>query len=523
MADIPSRGTRLIRNSVLNLANSSITMVVTFVTSIVVARTLKPENYGIYNLVLWVTGIATWAIGMGLVHAVTKYVAEYRGRRDPVTVDAIISFILRVELILSLGATAVLVFFRLPIADYFFSPRETFFFLIAFVGLVPGILTAVFSGTIEGIQKFEYFTYFHLIVTPLAFLVKMLVLYLGYRIDGLLLVSLGFSFINTAFFCWILRREGLHFSLFKSPEPDVRRKIWKYNLSVGAISIADKVVWDKSENFFLGRFCTSAQIGYYNLAYNVAQRFMNVLPSTFWRVLFPAMSEYFGSKDHEKIKRLFYLSSRYIAFFSFPVGVAGIVLAFPMIQFFYGREYLGAKYALQIMFFCSIFSSLSKPGSAILYGTERQGFILKYGMVLAAVNIGLDLLVIRAYGALGAACCYGVVTIAGAMGGLIYTCRTVGLQYPFRSVTKIIFSSLIMGITMELIVRQKAELFGFIVAIPVGMITYFVCSAVLGSFEEEDYILMNSVKVALPGRWKRGVDSLTGFLSQFKSGGGKNG
>jgi len=522
MADLQSRGTRLIRNSMLNLANAFITMGVTFITSIVVARTLKPANYGIYNMVLWVTGIATWAIGMGLVNAVTKYVAEYRGRRQPEVVNAIISLILRVELLISLAATIVLILFRLPIADYFFSPKESFFFFIAFVGLVPGILTAVFSGTIEGIQKFEYFTYFHLIVTPLAFLTKLLVLYLGYRIEGLLIVSLVFSFVNTAFFYWILRREGLRFGLFGRPDRQVRGKIWRYNLSVGAISIADKVVWDKSENFFLGRFCNSVQIGYYNLAYNVAQRIMSVLPSTFWRVLFPAMSEYFGSNDQGKIKRLFYLSSRYLAFFSFPVGMAGVVLAFPMINFLYGRDYLGAKYALQIMFFSSIFSSLSKPGSAILYGTERQGFIFKYGMVLSGINILLDILFIRKYGAFGAACCYGIVTIAGALGGLFYTCRTVGLSYPFRSVTKIVFSTLIMGITMELIVRQRAELFGFILSIPAGMLVYFVCSAALGSFEEEDYILMKSMKVMLPGKIKGVVDAFIEFMTQFKTTGRGN-
>lgn len=520
MADAGVRGARLIKNSVLNIANSLVTMVVTFVTSIVVARILKPEHYGIFNLVLWVTGLATWAIGMGLVHATTKYIAEYTGRRQPEDLSAIVCFVLKVELVLTLACTAILIFFKTEIADYFFTPNEAVYFLIAFIGLTPGILTAVFSGAIEGLQKFEYFTYFHLIVTPLSFIAKLVVLYLGGRIDGLLWVTLVFSFINTLFYFIILKKEGISFRLFSNPlKPDIRKKIMKYNLSVGSILVVDKVVWDKSENFFLGRFCDAAQIGYYNLAFNVSQRFMGLLPSTFWRVLFPAMSEYFGSGDHDKIKRLFYLTSRYLAFFSFPVGVAGIILAYPMLHFLYGHDYTAAKYALQIIFFSAIFSSLANPGSAILYGMEKQGFIFRYGLVLAVINIGLDILLIKSHGALGAAVCYGVVTIAGVVGGLIYTCRTMQLTYPFRSVSKIIFSTIIMGVSMQMAVGHKSELLSFIVALPTGVVTYLVSSIVLGSFEEEDYILLRSVRSVVPGRLGTLTDGVIRFLSAFKEGG----
>jgi O-antigen/teichoic acid export membrane protein len=519
MDNVRRRGSRLIKNSVLNLINSSITMVVTAVTSIVVARLLKPSNYGIYNLVLWFTGIFTWATGMGLVHAVTKYVSEYRGRKSEAVVNSIIVFVLKIELGLTLLVTAVLFFFKTEIADYFFSTNEAFFFMLAFIGLVPGIVTAVFSATIEGIQKFEYFTYFHLIVTPVSFVTKLVVLYLGYRIEGLLVVSLVFSFINTVYFFIVLKKEKISLHFFKNPaRKEVRQKIWRYNWTVAAILVTAKVVWDKSENFFLGRFCSAVQVGFFNLAFNVAHRFMSVMPETFWRVLFPAMSEYFGSGDDAKIKRLFYLASRYIAFFSFPVGVAGIVLAYPIIHFLYGHDYIGAKYALQIIFFSTMFTSLSKPGSAILYGTERQAFIFKYTLVLAVINIILGYFLIRKYGAVGAAACYGIVTMAGSVGGLIYTCRAVGLTYPFRSVFKVILSSIIMGIAMALMVGQKAELLGFILSIPVGITVYFVSSIVLGSFEEEDYILMDSAKSVLPDRFKKAADGLTGLLSSLKEG-----
>ncbi|OGJ89321.1 MAG: hypothetical protein A2268_08330 [Candidatus Raymondbacteria bacterium RifOxyA12_full_50_37] len=524
MAEGHYRGSRLIKNSVLNILNSLITIVVTTITSIVVARILKPDNYGIYNLILWFTGIFTWAVGMGLTHAVTKYISEYQGRGEHENVSAIVVFVLKIELVLTIAVTAILIFFKTEVADYFFSPNEAFYFFLAFIGLVPGIVTAIFSSAIDGLQKFEYFTWFQIIVTPLSFASKLVVLYLGFRIDGLLVVSLVFSFINVIFFYFVLRREEISLNIFANPlKKEIRTKIGKYNATVAAILVADKVVWDKSENFFLGRFCSAAQIGFYNLGFNVVQRFMSVLPSTFWRVLFPAMSGYFGSGDHDKIRRLFYLSIRYLAFFAFPAGVMGILLSYQILHYLYGHEYVGAKFVMQILFFSSMFSCLSKPSSAILYGTERQSFILKYGMVLAVVNIALDILLIKHYGALGAAICYAAVTIAGSTGGLIYTARIHSLNFPFKSLFKIVFSTIIMAISMEIILKQNPYLPGFILSVVVGAFVYFVSSIVLGGFEDEDYLIMQSVQTAFPGKMGRPLAACIGFLSQFKDQEGRKG
>jgi stage V sporulation protein B len=509
-------GSRLIKNSVLTLFNTFFMLTTTWVISIWVARQLGPANYGIFNLVLWVTGTVTWAVGMGLIHAVTKFVAEYNGRGEKECLRPIIMFVLRVELMVSAVATILLLVFQSQIADFFFSPKETFFFFLAFLGLIPGILTAVFSSAIEGIQKFEFFTYANLIITPLAFACKIWVLVSGQGINGLLIVMLVTSFVNALFYFIVLVKEGVFTTKSIPLAKDIKHRIGAYNRSVIAILLCDKIVWDKSENFFLGRFCSAAEIGYYNLGYNVAQKFISILPMTFWKVLFPAMSTYFGAGDRNKMKRLFFLSTRYLAFVAFPMGAAGTILAYQIIHFMYGHEYIGAQRVLQIVFSCSILSSLSNPASAVLYGFEKQAFIYRYGAVLAVVNLTLDFFLIKKYGALGAAICYGITTVLGSVGGLIYTCKTMRLKYPIVSVFKIVFATIIMGTVMEIIILQNGELPGFILAIFAGIVVYLICSLVLGTFESEDYAVLGSFKAALPGKLKTAVDSIIEFISAFK-------
>ncbi|MBN1760440.1 MAG: oligosaccharide flippase family protein [Chitinispirillaceae bacterium] len=512
-------GSRLIRNSLFSLFNSLFTMATSWVISIWIARQLGPTNYGIFSLVLWISGTITGIIGMGLIHAVTKFIAEYQGKNEGTGYTPVISFVLRIEVAVTVFATVVLIFFKMPVADYFFSPKESFFIFIAALGLLPGIITAVFSAAVEGIQKFEYFTWSNLIITPCSFTAKIIVLLTGQGVTGLLYVMLIFSLVNMLFYFFVLRREGF----FKPGESkkldgDMRHRIQQYNKSQIAIHLCDKIIWDKSENFFLGRLCKSEEVGFYNLGFNIAQRFISFLPTTLWRVLFPAMSSFYGSGNRKKMRRLFFLSTRYLAFFTFPVGVAGMILAYQLIHFLYGHQFIAAQRSLQIIFISSIVASLSNPASAVLYGFDKQSFIYRYGALLAVINITLDILLIKRYGATGAAICYGITTVLGSTGGLLYTCRTMHLRYPIVSLCKIAFATIIMGIVMEIIILQNGELPGFILSIVAGGVVYLMGSLVLGTFEKEDFHLLQSIKPVCPNFLKVWIDDFCRFVSLFKPG-----
>ena len=81
---------------------------------------------------------------------------------------------------------------------------------------------------------------------------------------------------------------------------------------------------------------------------------------------------------------------------------------------------------------------------------------------MAVVNIILDIFLIKRYGAIGAAACYAITTVIGSTIGTIYTCSIMKLKYPIVSISKIFFSTIIMGIVMEIIILQNAEIFGFV-------------------------------------------------------------
>jgi hypothetical protein len=73
-----------------------------------------------------------------------------------------------------------------------------------------------------------------------------------------------------------------------------------------------------------------------------------------------------------------------------------------------------------------------------------------------------------------------------------------------------------MGIVMEIIILQNGELPGFILSILAGGLSYSISSLALGTFEKEDYKLLESVKRVCPEPVQKLIDALWSLLIQFK-------
>ncbi len=499
-----SHAGRLIRNSILTLLNNLVGMALGLAVSILTARLLGPEQYGIYNIILWSSSLALLVIGMGLNFAATKFASELHGKNDKESMGSILRYILWIEGVLAVISTFLLIAQRNRIADYFFTPDYGYVFALCFAGLLPGIITAMYSSALEGLQKFHYFLYFGMAMSPLSLGAKVIVLLQGGGLEGLLWVNLVFSGINMVFYRWALYRERVPASLLGPfPPKPVRTKILRYNWSISAIMMLDKVVWDKSENFFLGRFSTASQAGLFNMAYGLSGKFTTIISSTFWKVLFPFMSERAGAHDTHRLERVFHLSTRYLAFLAFPMGAAGMVLSWPLIKYALGPEYLGAQRSLQIFFFCSLFTHLAVPQASVLYAVEKQNFIVRWGAILAALNLLLDFLIIPTHGATGAAAVNGGTRVLAFIGGILYTVRVTKVRLPLKSLFKILYSATLMALLMQVVIKLNNELLGFIISIPLGCIVYLGTCIFMGTFEKEDAVLWRKLLSYFPAVLRR--------------------
>jgi O-antigen/teichoic acid export membrane protein len=444
---------KVARNIVHFLCSSGVSLVLGMVASVVMARSLGPNDLGIFHQVQWFAGTASVIISLGFITSITKFTAQYRAEGRDKDIVALVRFVFNIELVIAGVTTVGLMILAPRIADHYFSPDQTKIFMLAFIAITPGIQTAIFSATLEGAQIFRYQTVHSLTVTPVALLTKVWLMLNGYGLLSLFWINFIFSIVNLIFYYWAARREGLLVGWLRGWKggPKWKKELINYNRSSVGIHFVDLVVWTRSENFFLGRYCTAPEIAYYNLAHNLIVKFTGTLPNLMWKILLPLSAEQHGNSDPERMKRTYRHALRYIGFFAFPTVVACFVAAYELIVIFYGHAYSEAKICFQIFCFGALLSNLAQPGSAAMYASNRQGFILKYGTILAILNIGLDILLIPKYGAPGAAACYGITTSLGVMGGFVYTTKSMGLEIPWGAWTKSAAGSLIMGIMLSIL------------------------------------------------------------------------
>lgn len=519
---------RVVSNSLHFLFSNLLGFAMGMVASIVMARTLGPNDLGIFHQAQWFAGTLSFCLSLGFMTTVTKFTAQYRAEGRHADISSAVRFVYRVELAIGLLATVGLLLFALPIADHYFSPNESPLFILAFLAITPGLQTAVLSSAMEGAQIFRYQSVHAMTLTPLSLIAKIVLLVQGYGLVGLFWCNLAFALFNLGFYHWAVKREGLlEMSNSNATHPP---KPWKgellsYTRSIIGIQFVDLLVWSRSENYFLGRFCQAAEIAYYNLAQNLLLRFTGILPNLMWKMLLPLTADHHGREDRAKLGRTYQLAMRYAACLSFPIITTCFFASFELIVIFYGHLYAEAKTCFQILSLGALLTSLAQPGSAALYATDRQNFILRYGLVLAVFNIALNFWIIPKYGATGAAASYAITTGLGAIGGFVYTWHALGFSLPFGSFLRCGIASMGLAAVLAAALKMPVEPFDFfagvsrtlrthtghglemllgartlrlLLALSLGVTTYAFLLLLLAKPNSDDVLVMESLRRYLP-------------------------
>jgi O-antigen/teichoic acid export membrane protein len=126
-----------------------------------------------------------------------------------------------------------------------------------------------------------------------------------------------------------------------------------------------------------------------------------------------------------------------------PLCLLAAAIAAPLIHLVYGSKYLPLVIPLQILLMSQAFSCTGAVNSCLLYGTEKQGFIVRWGTLIAILNIVLDLILIPKLGALGAAVANCTAQVAGVFTGNFYAVRYIHVSFPWKSTATVYSAALI--------------------------------------------------------------------------------
>lgn len=377
-----------------------------FVLLPVIVRYLGHDAYGLYVLLMTITGYFT-LLDFGVSPALTKYVAEYRGRGDLGRAYRVINSTLLYYLLVGVAAAAglagmSLVANRLFRLDPALQPVARRLFLIAAAFALVLWPTNTFRGVMEAYQRYRASAFVTAGCQSVAALVAVGTLVLGRGVTMLLvLTNLGMLAANLTFYVLLRRDEPSFRPTVLVRDAETLGLIFRFSTYMFVGGLASLVVF-QLDNLVVGAFLSMAAVAVYNVAYLLhsgVKMIDNLIGAPPW----VAGAEMEGQGDHGGQQRLFLRGTRYVAGFFLPGIALLIVFADPLIPHWMGPGFRDSVLPARVLVSGWLVASLWETGAGVVTAKGVVRPLTLIAVANAALNAVLSIGLVRVIGIVGVA------------------------------------------------------------------------------------------------------------------------
>lgn len=244
------------------------------------------------------------------------------------------------------------------------------------------------------------------------------------------------------------------------------------------------------DTILLGLLLTPAAVGLYSAAYKPVTVVL-AMPTTYFIGLFPTLARtYTQNRDafSEIVNRSFGLA----ALCAVPLGIGGLFLASPIINFLFGPAYASSVPVLQILVWSAALVILRGTFRQSLNGAGRAGLDLRCAGASVLLNITLNLVLIPRYGIIGAAVATLVSEMLWFSMAYYYFSRYISRLKLLPLLHQPVTAAIVMGIFLFL-----AEPMFWGLRLGLGVLVYFGTLLLLGERELRTLFVAYKTRLAL--------------------------
>jgi len=364
------------------------------IQTIVLARLLAPEHFGIVGVFLIVSGALESLTNSGFSKALVQQKVIDNDFLDTAWTVSIVRG----------GTIFVLLFLLSPLVVGFFNTPKALP-VIRVLGLSLLFKGFTNSGTAYFSRNLEFHKQFLWQIN-------------GFIANFLISIPLAFILRNEWAIVWGLLASdvvGLIFSFVLHPyRPKLKFNFQVFRILFGYgkwLLFSSIVVFfsKQGDRVFVVRLLGEVGLGVYTIAWRFA-RMPEILTRPLSKALFPAYSR-FQDNPHA-IKERYIKSIRVIGLFSVPLVAGIIVLAKPFISVFLGDKWVAATLPMQILTLAVGIDTITYASLPLFNAMGLTVFSFKIACVRSLVLAVLVFPLIKYYGVTGASLCYLVLSLA---------------------------------------------------------------------------------------------------------------
>jgi O-antigen/teichoic acid export membrane protein len=503
----PGNSQTIARNSFWYSLEMLFSFCAAFFTSVAVARIIGPQRLSYFNYIVWLTNITTSVGAFGLPVTTRKYMAEYLNRGERGVARAAYLATLQIQSAIAAGITLLSLGLVLAMGDPAYRTVSVLL-VMAMPARMIGFIPSQANNADEVMKRN---TTPALIGGMLTTLVTVFSLWIGWDLVGVAVaVTLG-PMVET-----ILKIRSVEGWLGSVPRgvvsPELRKRMFSYSGQGLALMLLNVVVWDRSDMVFLKALNSDAkQITFFSIAFNLTERIL-MIPNAFGGSLGATMMAQFG-RSQAKLQELTVNGARYALLLALPLLVGMACISHPLVLLLYGKPYQPLIPALAVIALMAVPKALVAAPTLLLQTTERQGFLILWGCICGAVDMGLDVLLTPGHGAVGAGIANGSAQALAALGIWIYAWRRLQLDLRLKEFARILFSGATMAAGVLLINRWVHGYPGMAVSIVAGAVIWFTALRLSGALTAADASRFRSIGSFLPASIRPYWNRLIGLLA----------
>jgi O-antigen/teichoic acid export membrane protein len=360
--------------------------------------------YGAWILVFSVTGYYG-LFDLGIRSSIIRYVSTYTATNDIEGVSRLINTALAVYT--AIGGVAIVTtllvsgflqsFFNMPPG---FVPTARVLFLMVGTAVAVGFPAGVFTGILEGMNRFYFVNATNVAATLLRAVLIALALHFGYGIIGVASVTVALPLLSAAVRAVIaLRVLPLRFG-WKYVDRTAFSEIARYSGVSFILMIAYKLRF-KTDEIVIAKMLAVSAVTFFSIGDRLVD-YTGEVVSSLAQVFVPMSGRSDANGDTEQLRKILIAGNRACALIVFPITATLIVLGKSVITAWMGAGYVQRCYPVMVtVLIPSTFALAQAASPRILYGMAKHRSLAWVTGMEAIANLILSVVLIRPLGLVG--------------------------------------------------------------------------------------------------------------------------
>jgi len=402
-----SMAATFIRNVTAGWASIVIGIAFAFVLAPLTVRTLGNVHYGIWSLLMQVTGYL-WLFDFGVRESVVKYVAQYHAVDDNAGIQNIVRTAISMYSGVSLATLAVAAIFAAALPYVFNIPADEVVTSRITALLVGGTVAQtfvfnVFVGIVMALQKFYLISRLGIYLTVGRGLLMYALLSAGYGLIMLAMVQFSSTLLSNLLVYRLARRQLPQISVgLVWPRRTEAMKLFNYGKYVLLSNFGDKLVF-ASASIVIGIFQPISMLAYYAIGASLIEHLRTFIASM-GAILNPISSGLEARRESDKLGRILMAGAKASVLLGLPVCIGFMVLGREFIRLWIGPEYAAAAgTVLAVLAFGNMVGLPYYMISGVLYGLGRHRVVAWSRLLEGLTNLAISVVLVQRYGVVGVA------------------------------------------------------------------------------------------------------------------------